>query len=261
MPYCSRIRKNCENRCITIVDTNAFIHYMQYLSETKYSRSDFNHILGNFRNLINVISNNCSSGKLFASGLVLKEEYKKTFIFKVEFLNNLDRVYQSKFIQILEDNLKTREVNKKSLKSLKAIADKFSARRRSSSIDVRDLSLLLVALEEIKDHPNWKFLIVSGDDSFRKFISNIKSRREINLAGKRFNTFNVNGVILLTYLAHLFKCCQYNDLKDFRLDILKRVIEHKNVRVKNRKLEKYNKWIFEVFGPIYKEKDSLGVCT
>ncbi len=261
MSNCPRISRICENHSTIILDTNTLIHYMKYLSTTKYEERNFREILNDFSQLIRLISNQCSYGRLFASELVLNREYKGTFIYEVRFLNNLSRTYQRRFTDLIETNLKIRRIQQDELSDLRPIANNFSSQRHLSPIDNRDLSLLIGALEEINEHPNWRFLIVTGDDSFRKFVSYVKAQNQIILAGTTFNTSNINGVIFLTYLTHLFKCCQYNELKEFRIDILMREIFGKEERVQKRKLIEYNKWIFEVYGPALLEKQSIGVCT
>lgn len=129
-----------------------------------------------------------------------------------------------------------------------------------SEIDYRDLSFLLGALEEINLHHNYKYLIVTGDDSFRKFVAHVKAQRRISLAGQVYQTRNVNGIMLLTHLTHLYKCCHYDDLREFRRFMLKKETEGKPKRVKIRKRIKYEDWIFDVFEPVIAEKTSLGVC-
>lgn len=271
MVICPRINRDCPNRCSTIIDTNALIHYMQYLSESKYrlekypskqeyKRRHYIDILKDFRNLITGIKVDCSFGSLFASNLSIEKEYKGTFIFEVKFLNNLHTSYQKDFLDILLDNIRNRTVNRNALAALKIEADVFSRKRKLSEIDYRDLSFLMGALEEIQSNPSHNYLIVSGDDSFRKFVAHIKSKGQIKLVGHNFQTKNVNGIILLTHLTHLYKCCHYDDLREFRKFMLEKETEGKEERVIIRKRLKYEDWIFDVFEPAIVEKTSLAVC-
>ena len=202
MARCRRINDNCENRRSIIIDTNALIHYTQYLSETKYSDTDYHEIFRDFRDLFNTIKMQCSYRKFFVSEKVLREEYHNTFIAEVKFLNELDYYYQTRFIDVIIHNLRTRNIHRNLLTALRPIADEYSRLRRSDHIDNRDLSLLLAALEELKDHPRWNFLIVTGDDSFRRFIPYIKNLNQITLAGTTYMTSNLNGTILLSPLNH-----------------------------------------------------------
>jgi len=271
MVICPRINRDCPNRCGTIIDTNALIHYMQYLSESKYrlekypsekeyKRRHYIDILKDFRNLFTGIKADCSFGSFFASNLGIEKEYKGTFIFRVKFLNNLHSPYQRNFLNVLLNNIRSRTVNKNALAALKIEADVFSRNRGLSEIDYRDLSFLMGALEEIQSKPNHNYLIVSGDDSFRKFVAHIKSKGQISLTGHIYHTRNVNGIILLTHLTHLYKCCNYDDLREFRKFMLKKELEGREDRVKIRKRLKYEDWIFDVFEPAIAEKTSLGVC-
>ena len=273
MVICPRINRDCPNRCSTIMDTNALIHYMQYLSETKYSRENYpseqefrrrhyHDILNDFRNVFSGIKADCSFGRFFASNLGIDEEYKGTFLYEVRFLNNLGASYQRNFLDILLNGINSHNVDRDALRDLKIKADNFTRNpnRRLSEIDYRDLSFLLGALEEINLHRNYKYLIVTGDDSFRKFVAHVKAQRRISLAGQVYLTRNVNGIMLLTHLTHLYKCCHYDDLREFRRFMLKKEIEGKPKRVKIRKRIKYEDWIFDVFEPAITEKTSLGVC-
>ena len=271
MVICPRINRDCPNRCSTIMDTNALIHYMQYLSETKYGpqnypseeeyhRRHYNDILNDFRNIFTGIKADCSFGRFFASNLGIEREYKGTFIFEVRFLNNLHRTYQQNFLNVLLNRIRRRTVNRNALRDLKSKADAFSRQRNLSVIDDRDLSFLLGALEEIKIQSNHKYLIVTGDDSFRRFIAHVKSQGQITLAGQVYQTRNINGIMLLTQLTHLYKCCHYDDLREFRRFMLKKETEGKPKRVMNRKRIKYEDWIFDVFEPAIVEKTNLGAC-
>jgi len=261
MARCRRINDNCENRRSIIIDTNALIHYTQYLSETKYSDTDYHEIFRDFRDLFNTIKMQCSYRKFFVSEKVLREEYHNTFIAEVKFLNELDYYYQTRFIDVIIHNLRTRNIHRNLLTALRPIADEYSRLRRSDHIDNRDLSLLLAALEELKDHPRWNFLIVTGDDSFRRFIPYIKNLNQITLAGTTYMTSNLNGTILLTLLTHLFTCCQFNEVCELRQDIFKRETEGKDDNIFRRKAIIYNKWYEDVYLPAVERKQNYGVCV
>jgi len=262
MGRCRRIRNIiCENRRNIIIDTNALIHYTQYLSETKYSNTEYHDIFRDFRTLFNIIIMQCSYRNLIASEIVLREEYQKTFITEVRFLNELDTYYQTRFTNVITDNLQTRMIDRNVLAALRPIADDFSRRRRSAHIDNRDLSLLLAALEELKDHPGWNFLIITGDDSFRRFIPYIKRLNQITLAGTTYMTSNINGTILLTLLTHLFTCCQFNEIFELRKDIFIRETKGRGDNVIRRKTNIYNKWYDKVYLPAVVKKRNYGVCV
>jgi len=260
MVRCRRINDNCENRRSIIIDTNALIHYTQYLSETKYSDTDYHKIFRDFRDLFNTIKMQCSYRKFFASEKVLREEYHNTFVVEVKFLNELNYYYQTRFTNVITDNLQTRMIDRNVLTALRPIADEFSRRRRSAHIDNRDLSLLLAALEELKDHPRWNFLIITGDDSFRRFIRYIKLLNQIRFAGRTYMTSYINVTILLTLLTHLFTCCQFNEIFELRKDIFVRETKGRGDNVIRRKTNIYNKWYDKVYLPAVVKKRNYGVC-
>ena len=258
---CQRISDHCQNKNSILLDTNVLIHYMQYLSENKYNPPKYRFILNDFRNLINTIRNQCSFGSLLTSEMVHNHEYRGTFLYEVQYLNSLAAHFQEQFLQIIETDLSIKTVNNNALRDLRPIADNFSNRRNLSRIGDNDLSLLLTALEELLTHRSWKFLIVTNDDSFRKFVAYIKSLNSLLLTHINYQTFEVNSVTLLTFLTSLFTCCLFNDLLGFKTILYNIETSGREERVKKRKQIEYREWKNKIYNTAKSKKISLGVCS
>jgi len=181
-------------------------------------------------------------------------ELEKTLVDTVPFLNNANQRIRNKFRSLVRANLIIKTSNKGGIINLQKIARNFERRMNFSKVGGLDLSLLQIALENVRKNEKNEFIIVTNDDAFRKFISHIHAKKELLIDGIKYKTSNINGVTLLTYLTHTFKCCNYKELKELRYDILFRQSKIPNDRVRERKVIDFLDWIDRVYIPAFNIK-------
>jgi len=261
MSFCKRINRNCQNRRKTICDTNFFINFFKYIVIKKKYR--FRECINEFKKIMDRLSAKCwIDEKLYCSQKVYDEEFCRTLIFEVDFLNRLNRRDQNEFITLLKDYLIIKRNKKEALDDLNIIADDLKSKNEIGVVGRADLSLLFIALEDIKANDS-DFVIITHDESFYKMILLIKNGDPINLAGDTYNKFNITPITTLPYLTTTFKCCYFDDLKNLGINFLLRRSYIPNKKLKNKKLINTFDWISDVYTParIFKNERIQGVIT
>ena len=247
MSFCMRINENCQNRRKTIYDTNFFINFFKYIVIKKKYR--FRECINEFKSFMDRLSDKCwIDEKAYCSQKVYDEEFCRTLIFEVKLLNELNKRDQNEFKNLLRNYLIIKGHNEEALDDLKIIVNELRGRNEIGDVGRADLSLLYIALDDIKAHES-DFLIVTHDESFYKLILSIKNGDPINLAGITYNRFNLTPITTLPYLTTTFKCCNFADLEGLGINFLLRRSYIPNKNLKKKRLINTFDWIADVYTP------------
>lgn len=262
MSTCNRINANCDNKRMIICDTNFIINYLNYII-SRNRTIGYRALLNKLNDFLDLICYCGINNTIYCSGKVFNEEYCGTIFRKVHKFQQLDRMAKDTIKQGIESHLTLSDVSDDSIQHLKVFSDDFTSSKRISPVHEPDLSLLIVALEKLKDNQSTKFLIITDDDSFYDFINYVKQMTSLTLGTTNFNKFNVIPITSTTFLTLVFRCCKFNELQEYEKF---RVVSQQRIgdaNIISGKYKKFADWVFNDYTSallIKQENSGVGIC-
>ncbi len=263
--YCERIDKKCENKRYTICDSNFLINFLNFCTSFK-RQLNFREFFKIFKHFLRLVCDCCQEDKFFCSKLVYDNEFNLTIYRKILFLTKLEKRIAFYYINENKKKLKSeyekhlnyKSVDKKKLKELKVIADLYTKQKIKREIEIADLSLFLVALEDMRENIEHKFLIITDDVSLYDFINHQKDSGAIELSGMKYTIFNIIPITAVTYLTTIFICCKFQKIQEFDEFLFRKELMIDNERMRIYKCMAHYKWLQRVYPKAKGEKDLIG---
>lgn len=265
MSYCERVKKKCENKRYTICDSNFLINFLNFCTYLK-RQLHFRDFFKTFTHFLNLVCNCCEEEKFLCSKSVYDKEFNKTIYRKVKFLSKLESQIATRYFienkkkikAEYEKYLNYKSVDEKKLDELKVIANQYTRKKNKREIEKPDLSLFLLALEDMRKSTDHKFLIVTDDVSLYDFINHQKDIGEIELSRMRYTVFNIIPITAVSYLTTIFKCCKFQKIKEFDEFLFLKELKIDNERMRIQKCMTHYKWVQSIYPKVKAKKESIG---
>lgn len=255
---CDRTKTQCKNRCLVIVDTNFFLNILNYI--IKFKTQSFREILGEFIEVLNLISACSIDNKIHCSKKVF-DELTRTIFSRLPRLRGLDQATQTMIIEILKKNLTVHFVSEEIITELKMISDEIM--HSETRVGKDDLSLFGLALENFSTNNGSLSIIVTDDSDFYDVVNEIKQINPLTVVGKSYTNLEIVPIISLTFLTPIFTCCQFNGIKQYFKIIFEHCLSIEDEIKKERKIRRFADWLLYDYEEAFikkQENKEVGMC-
>lgn len=241
MSLCERIEDICENKRVTIFDTNFFINFLNFI--TRDRKRSYREVFTEFRDFLTLLFE-CADHEIHCSQRVYDEEYKKTISIKVPYLKRLSGEYQRNFTNLIEGILNLKVINNDIINKIEELSNNFLEQKGINRVVERnDLSLLLIALEILKRKKTTNSsLFVTDDTSLYSFINHINQQNHIELDGVVFKNLSIIPITCLSYMTTAFKCCKFEKLGELGKFFFEKRMKIENPKMREIKLKPFYNW-------------------